>query len=248
MLDVKKYRDLMSSVELAKSQEQVKALFQEFCNASDFEYYLFASICSVNSLSSPQVLTISNYPDEWIKTYFSEKLQKHDPVVKYCFENTSPIRWDKLIKMDKYTDHYGEGVMQRAASLGLVNGLSIPVNTRSGEIAIFSLASKRDENIDERMMKVLSYAQVFGALAMDTFQRLRRDEPGRKKEKLTPREIECLFWACEGKTTWEISKIVDVSERTIIFHLTSATKKLGAVNRQHAVAKAIISGLVRPMP
>jgi LuxR family transcriptional activator of bioluminescence operon len=53
-----------------------------------------------------------------------------------------------------------------------------------------------------------------------------------------------MFWACEGKTTWEISRIVEISERTVIYHLHNSAQKLGASNRQHAVAIAIGKGLI----
>jgi LuxR family transcriptional activator of bioluminescence operon len=46
----------------------------------------------------------------------------------------------------------------------------------------------------------------------------------------------------------EMAQIVGVSERTVNFHPTSVIKKLGASNRRHAVAKAVMYGLVKPRP
>jgi len=66
--------------------------------------------------------------------------------------------------------------------------------------------------------------------------------------KLTEREKECLFWAAEGKTAWETSQILNVSERTINFHLTNTTKKLSVFNRPQAVAKAVFVGIISPYP
>ncbi len=45
-----------------------------------------------------------------------------------------------------------------------------------------------------------------------------------------------------------MAQIVGVSERTVNFHLTSVIKKLGASNRRHAVAKAVMYGLVKRRP
>lgn len=61
---------------------------------------------------------------------------------------------------------------------------------------------------------------------------------------LTQREIECLTWTARGKTSWEISVILGVSESTATFHLRNAVIKLQASNRTHAVAKALQSGLI----
>jgi len=65
-------------------------------------------------------------------------------------------------------------------------------------------------------------------------------------QNLSRREIECLQWASEGKTNAEISLILEISQRTVIFHLRNAAAKLNASNRQHAVSQAMIKGLVKP--
>lgn len=56
---------------------------------------------------------------------------------------------------------------------------------------------------------------------------------------LTKREEECLTWTAGGKTSWEISVILGVSESTVTFHLRNVVTKLKASNRTHAVAKAM---------
>lgn len=238
---------LTKQLELVDSYDDVRPLCEEFCNAFEFEHYLFA-VCTITSLSAPQVTTISNYPEDWLKMYFDQSMQKDDPVVKYCFTNTEPVRWDELMHMEEYMSPEGERIMAKAIDIGLLNGISIPLNAPGGKFAILSLATSNILQVDERMLNVLPYAQSFSVSLLEAFSRIDTIKLEASSNRLTPREIECLFWACEGKTTWEIAKIVDISERTIIFHLTSATKKLGAANRQHAVAKAIIMGLIKPTP
>ncbi|MFK7852527.1 MAG: substrate-binding domain-containing protein [Granulosicoccus sp.] len=65
-----------------------------------------------------------------------------------------------------------------------------------------------------------------------------------KKTSLTKRETECLSWTAGGKTSWEISIILGISESTATFHLRNAGVKLNANNRTHAVAKAMHEGLI----
>jgi DNA-binding CsgD family transcriptional regulator len=62
--------------------------------------------------------------------------------------------------------------------------------------------------------------------------------------KLTPREIECLRWASAGKTSSEISIILNRSVETIRLHIKNAIAKLNATNRSQAVAKAVHLGLI----
>jgi LuxR family transcriptional regulator, quorum-sensing system regulator BjaR1 len=61
---------------------------------------------------------------------------------------------------------------------------------------------------------------------------------------LTPRERECLKWAAGGKSEWEISQILGISEHTCEKHLLNAKAKLGAANRVQAVAEAIRRGYI----
>ena len=55
---------------------------------------------------------------------------------------------------------------------------------------------------------------------------------------ISRREMEVLKWLIEGKTNWEISVILNISERTVKFHIQNLMKKLGATNRYHLVAAA----------
>lgn len=56
---------------------------------------------------------------------------------------------------------------------------------------------------------------------------------------LSDREVEVLNWVKLGKTNWEISAILNISERTVKFHVINIIRKLNASTRGHAVAKAL---------
>lgn len=65
-----------------------------------------------------------------------------------------------------------------------------------------------------------------------------------KPKRLTPREIECLRWASEGKTTEEVSLLLAIAPTTVETHFKHAATKLAASNRSHAVAEAIRAGII----
>lgn len=68
--------------------------------------------------------------------------------------------------------------------------------------------------------------------------------PDTDQPTLTPRERDSLAFVADGKTDWEISAIFLVSEATVRFHVDNARKKLGAVNRAQAVARAMSRGIL----
>jgi LuxR family transcriptional regulator, maltose regulon positive regulatory protein len=61
---------------------------------------------------------------------------------------------------------------------------------------------------------------------------------------LTPKEIEILNWVKEGKTTWEIARIQEISERTVKFHISNILSKLEVNSRFQAVAIAMKTGIL----
>ncbi len=61
-------------------------------------------------------------------------------------------------------------------------------------------------------------------------------------KRLSKREITCLGWAASGKTSWEVGVILQLSERTINFHIHNACRKLGVYGRQAAITLAMQAG------
>jgi LuxR family transcriptional activator of bioluminescence operon len=182
-----------------------------------------------------------------MKLYQEEQRHKIDPVISYIMSKNVPVRWDQLMKREGFDSVEQKSFMLDAMQYGLINGVSIPLRSVSGEMGIFSLATDRvNESENILLTKILPYAHTFSVYLFDRYLRFLYKEQSINKFELTKREHECLFWACEGKTSWEISKILEISERTILFHLNNTTSKLKATNRQHSVAIAIKSGLIQP--
>ncbi len=62
---------------------------------------------------------------------------------------------------------------------------------------------------------------------------------------LTARESEVLRWVANGKSAREIGEILNIARRTVDEHVQTATRKLSAFNRTHAVAIALRDGLIK---
>jgi DNA-binding CsgD family transcriptional regulator len=62
--------------------------------------------------------------------------------------------------------------------------------------------------------------------------------------ELTERELECLFWIAEGKTSEEIAVILGISRNTINNYITSVMRKTATRTRSEAIAHAVRHNLV----
>lgn len=63
--------------------------------------------------------------------------------------------------------------------------------------------------------------------------------------QLTKRELEILKWAAIGKTAFETSCIVNLAERTVVYHLTNIMKKFKCSNKGQAVAFALTHKVIQ---
>jgi DNA-binding CsgD family transcriptional regulator len=58
---------------------------------------------------------------------------------------------------------------------------------------------------------------------------------------LTEGEREVLTWTAAGKSSWEISVILNMSEAGVVWRLKQAMGKLKASNKTQAVVNAIVA-------
>lgn len=65
---------------------------------------------------------------------------------------------------------------------------------------------------------------------------------------LSPRQVECLFWVQEGKSSRDIGVILGVSHRIVERHVFRACQKLGVRTRLQAVIRARALGLIADPP
>jgi LuxR family quorum sensing-dependent transcriptional regulator len=88
----------------------------------------------------------------------------------------------------------------------------------------------------------IAFLQAMLLLARDKLARLRFKQPTSAKRRLSNRERQVLTWTALGKSAWEISCILGISEVTAHKHVSSAMRKLNSANKAHAVATALLTG------
>ena len=132
---------------------------------------------------------------------------------------------------------------EAARRLGVRGGLSLPVYDATGMGANLTLVTCQPISLDA-LDAASMQAQVFSKYLHEACRAHILDAQRGIKTCLSSREVECLTWASKGKTSWEIGRVLGISEHTAIFHLRNAKTKLGTANRQQAVARSVQLGLV----
>lgn len=118
-------------------------------------------------------------------------------------------------------------------SLKDMDGIVVPVH-EDGELAWLAVFVGRDADLRQAAQAVMGAAVHAG---YSLFQKLIAAEA--PQSPLSPRESECLGWVAEGKTDTEVGRILEISPRTVRFHINNAKTKLGVATRIQAVTKRI---------
>ncbi|MAW85035.1 MAG: LuxR family transcriptional regulator [Phyllobacteriaceae bacterium] len=184
-------------------------------------------------------ILLGGWSPEWIERYIGCNYVAADPVVHFAKHNMQPFTWDDAARVTR-GNKAADRVMAEAGDFGMRHGMSIPLVTTDGTLALLSLGG---EHMDLPPAHFGMVALV-STYAIERALHLSRGFTGERTGRLTRREAECIRWAAAGKSEWEISRILGISEHTSEKHLLSAKTKLGAVNRTQAVAEAIRQGYI----
>ena len=93
--------------------------------------------------------------------------------------------------------------------------------------------------LSQEHLKEVGLLAAYGASFVESVEsRTERDF------ELTERELECLFWIAEGKTSDEIAVILGISRNTINNYITSVMRKTATKTRSEAIAYAVRNNLV----
>lgn len=107
----------------------------------------------------------------------------------------------------------------------------------SGHFPMGALEKLSREELLEALRLICSMLDIDRGVA-------KQSHPAQRKYRLSSREYMVLMWVKEGKTNWEISQILQLSERTVRFHVARIFEKLEVTSRAQAVARAIGAGLI----
>jgi DNA-binding CsgD family transcriptional regulator len=239
--------DLFSFIDCSNRTQSLSTLFDLLvdCAANEgFSEIAYGALTynePVRLPEHPMPAIAVNFPLHWREHYFERKYYEVDPVVRRTPMFSKPFIWDQLVKGEQLQANERQ-VMEESKEAGLKHGVSVPLFGPSGRVSVVSFASRFD---DADPLHQLSHLNVlawqfhvaFAAIAQPTEQKKERIE-------LSARERDCLRWTAEGKSSWDIGMILNISDNTVTFHIKKAMRKLNTTSRTVAVVKAIRLNLI----
>lgn len=181
----------------------------------------------------------SDYPAISVSTKFIAGSNGED-VVRHSRASTVPCWWSN------------DGACASAATLAALpsavktaplvpttSGIAFPVYADRGRCGLVTFLGPRIVLAPDDLFEI--HARCFALF--DAVARMRPGEAG-NPPAVSKRELDCLKLTANGCTSEEIARQLNLSVHTANQYLTEAAQKLNAVNRVHAVAKALRLGLL----
>ncbi len=185
-------------------------------------------------------------PRDYLQFYLRGNLLIRDAHFYACLRTRRPQVWIDVYKAQRnlpafdpqtrsgFDPLYLEAVFDHRLAFKLRSAFA------DDEGRVFSFAlyfrrateARRFARLFEAVVPYLQIA-ILNAYGTETLRGIDRDG---SPLYLSEREIEVLKWLAEGKTSWEIGVILNISERTVKFHVQNLMRRLGAANRHHLVA------------
>jgi len=194
----------------------------------------------------PSHLSHRNTPHDMRHLWCDRKYHRHDPVQQVALTRSAPFVWSYRNK-GRHTAlaaHLGrehDTVSAYLHDTGLTCGITVPLHRAMGGFATFTVIQKGAApsffcDTCDMLQRVAMIGQIIHDAALP---RLEPRERQTALATLTRREAECLHLSAQGNTAKEIADLIQRSVPTATLHLKSATTKLGARNKAHAVALAL---------
>ena len=235
--------DVFSSVAIAATRDELLKGVSHIAAAVGYDDVAVAYMHKTQTGTVPTSMT--TYPTGWLDecTRLPSAQILMDPILKHLNTQVHPMLWSEAT----YDAAKIAGLYEAFAAYGLGSGMTVSVRGPTGDTACvgFTCSSRKTSTMSQLLSELgtlqLTASAVYNALARIVVAKPATSDfqeavPARK---LTQRELELLRWSRCGKTAWESSTILGISQATAQFHLKNAISKLGVGSKQQAVLRAL---------
>lgn len=190
----------------------------------------------------PAPLQVRGFPDGWDRDWHRHRA--HDPYAQAAFVSMESTNWTAVQNNADLLDPAQVDCISYINDRGLNPGLTVPLFIPGHHYGFITAVGNGGLEGWDAAAEQAGPAIAMIANYFDNFAIRRFGGPPKESQSLSRRELECLTWSARGKTVEDIAVILDLSADTVRVYLKRVNQKLDAVNRSHAVAKAMCLGMI----
>lgn len=229
--------EFIESLETASTVDGAWGLFMSFARQFGFTGGGLADMPSRSQKIEETTLCLS-WPEGWRQRYFTQNYVVNDPAQLHLGRTADPYTWEEMLQCPYY-NRQQRRIVDEASEFALTTGFIVPIlGLTAGRAMVTIAGTKVDLALKRRaelhLAAIYAHARI---RALATAGRAMKT-----RQPLAPRERECLQWVAAGKSDWEISEILSISENTANTHIERAKQKFGVATRMQAVVQALRAG------
>lgn len=233
------FEDFVGRTLEALDIEELGRLFQSALAEEGLENFCLAEVSAFRL----KHVALAHFPDGYLAYYRDRKWERLDPIINLTLRATSPFAWDRALPstMSKRQKEF----MAECREIGVHSGFTMPFHGPGNRVDLVSISMRGHNPPPNRRRLAYLYA-----LSAQVWQRSLDFEAtgaravGEPIPRLSARELECLSWSRDGVSYNEIAERLNISHRTVEYHMYSAMRKLDARDKITAVVKAIHYGII----
>ncbi len=247
----------VEAVEHVSSVEELSRLFVAELKNYGLKLFTSTEVPSVGDAVGN--LHASTFPDDFLLHYIEHNYINRDPAMRFVGFSDIAFIWSSIIERGGFAPR-DMAIMQAPKEFGIDEGVVVPLHGEGGSMSAVSMGTVSMSAVSMGTVSMCGDAfegspedkRALHFMAIHFHERM-KDLLGRRpvadencRPLLTLRERECLHWAANGKSDWDIGEILGVAQTTTHEHIERAKRKLGVTTRVQAVVLAMKRGEIRP--
>lgn len=239
-------RTFIESADRATRVDELALDFGQLVHSLGFQEYLAVSLVSPDHWPTGAI-QLNGYSPAWGERYISERYFEVDPFFTKAKQDTLPFVWHRVRESMTLSDRQ-QALMSDAAAANHEFGMTVPVPAAAGESYQSSVSVCADRHdLTEPVCHAVHLAAMYLIAAA---KRMSHREWNSVLPPVvdapviavpTVREGDVLLWLARGKTAGEVSEILEISERTVRFHIANSKRKFGVATTMQAVVHALVN-------
>jgi len=225
-----------SAIYRANDRQSLFEAVNDGCHALGYDIFLL----SCHKATRQEMVmnsTFTTVSDAFLSDY--EQLNWFDDdvhITRAVGQPDQPFFWDA--SRDRYAAARIQSFIDYLHANAMCNGLMIPLHRRPGTTSVFSLIANQSRTFEHGTAEAahlignvaLAKAEVLGLCSVISI------DEARTTRALSAIQLEILNWIAEGKSNIDISTIMNISERTVRYHVSMILRNLGVASRAQAAA------------
>lgn len=250
--------DLISSLESSESVSDLRIKMQSAIERYGFGAFNFFDGGKAH-LDNPYYFGTTG--SRWEREYVSNEFVKYDHTLSFARRTNVPFKWKDAPLPPQHGKRKPGAVklLEAAKDHGFEEGYILPFHfvdlqgrNHTALVALFwqDSADNLELNLSASRKHELELIMLYfvqRVVQLQSIELTKRSSFAARPDTfshLTDRERDVLTWAGRGRSAAETADVLGIGQETVKSYLMQAMNKLEALNKTHAVAKAVHLGLI----